>query len=397
MAITDLAPLFFLLNSSRFCFSEQLFDNLAVHTRVPGKKLNTMSSLRPKVRSAIQTFLTSQQDEHIKQDILRVIEEEAMLMKETEQLCDAIDIDPMEQLKEIKPSILHRFKQNLKVTSCHRVRAVSGYSLIEAVVTFEQLQYLQLTFRYERKQQHNQQLHSEDDDEEEEEQQQQLDKSLETGSHVRYTIELSKNHQHKENLLVVEVWAPREHPSAEPAVCVNHLMEQQQHQKQQQQHNNITDEDDDDDEDGWEDIEDDGQDETNATKNNHIHQASSKPSHDGQSPNNVQKQASKRQKTDHNDVDNGRNSSNEDVKEEKETQCQDSDDEPTHDSYYVYLDPDLLNEFMNVTGLQPMEEGTGFFLLMTFPFMEHEWDLTGYVLDEVFGCDEDDHDEEDSR
>jgi hypothetical protein len=389
MAITDLAPLFFLLNSSRFCFSEQLFDNLAVHTRVPGKKLNTMSSLRPKVRSAIQTFLTSQQGEHIKQDILRVIEEEAMLMKETEQLCDAIDIDPMEQLKEIKPSILHRFKQNLKVTSCHRVRAVSGYSLIEAVVTFEKLQYLQLTFRYERKQQHNQQLHSEEEEE-------QVDKSLETGSHVRYTIELSKNHQQKENLLVVEVWAPREHPSAEPAVCVNHLMEQQ-HQKQQQQLNNITDEEDDDDEDGWEDIEDDEQDEKNATKNHHIHQASSKSSHNGQSPNNVQKQASKRQKTDHNDIDNGRNSSNEDVKEEKETGCQDTEDEPTHDSYYVYLDPDLLNEFMNVTGLQPMEEGTGFFLLMTFPFMEHEWDLIGYVLDEVFGCDDDDHDEEDSR
>ena len=112
-----------------------------------------MSSLRPKVRSAIQSFLTSQQDEHIKQDILRIIEEEAMLMKETEQLYDAIDIDPMEQLKEVQPSTLHRFKQHLKVTSCHRVRAASGYSLIEAVVTFEKLQHLQLTFRYERKQQ----------------------------------------------------------------------------------------------------------------------------------------------------------------------------------------------------------------------------------------------------
>ena len=142
------------------------------------------------------------------------------------------------------------------------------------------------------------------------------------------------------------------------------------------------------------------QDEKNGTKNNNIHQASSKSSHDSLSPNG-QKQASKRQKTDHKDIDNGHGSSKEDNKEEKEKQSQDSDeneDGPTHDSYYVYLDPDLLNEFMNVTGLQPMEEGTAFFLLMTFPFMEHEWDLVGYVLDEVFGCDDDDDDddEEDS-
>ena len=35
-----------------------------------------------------------------------------------------------------------------------------------------------------------------------------------------------------------------------------------------------------------------------------------------------------------------------------------------------------------------MHEGTAFFILMTFPFYEHEWDLVGYLLEETFGDDE---------
>ena len=47
----------------------------------------------------------------------------------------------------------------------------------------------------------------------------------------------------------MELWAPKDHPSAEQAVCINHVIEQNQNQHQ---HNE-----EDDDKDGWEDIEDD--------------------------------------------------------------------------------------------------------------------------------------------
>ena len=69
-----------------------------------------------------------------------------------------------------------------------------------------------------------------------------------------------------------------------------------------------------------------------------------------------------------------------------------ADDENEPDSYLAHLDPDVLHEFLNLTKIQTknddMHEGTAFFLLMTFPFYEHEWDLVGFVLEEIFGDDE---------
>jgi len=68
----------------------------------------------------------------------------------------------------------------------------------------------------------------------------------------------------------------------------------------------------------------------------------------------------------------------------------------THDKYIAYLDPDLLHEFvaMNLGAIgkqySSINEATVFFILMTFPFYEHEWDIVGMVLDEVFGHEDDD-------
>ena len=36
-----------------------------------------------------------------------------------------------------------------------------------------------------------------------------------------------------------------------------------------------------------------------------------------------------------------------------------------------------------------MDDLTAFFILMTFPYYEHEWDMVGLVLDAVFGMDGD--------
>lgn len=65
------------------------------------------------------------------------------------------------------------------------------------------------------------------------------------------------------------------------------------------------------------------------------------------------------------------------VKEQGETQQE-------CDRFAAYMDPDVLSDFIKWTQLG-MDEYTTFFLLMTFPFYEHEWDLVGFALDSVFG------------
>jgi len=327
-----------------------------------------MSNLRPQVRSAIKNFLASQDGHHLKADVLRVIEEEANLMKETENVRDILDMDPMEQLADFKPQV-ERLKTQLSVTSCSRVRTGHDYARIHAVVGFAG--GVELTFLYERKRRHGNQNHGDDDDED----------GGGEGCHVRYSIELSKNHQQRENLLVVEVWAPKSVPSTERAVCINHVLNEH---------------DDDDDDDDWEDIEEsehnndsnmNGCDTSTHGKASTIKRDDAVVSDDSPSQG-LQKQPTKRQKLCDNTP------PRHDHALQQQTNEVNDDKEPVHDSFLAYLDPDLLHEFLDLTGISPMEEGTSFFLLMTFPFYEHEWDLVGYVLDEVFGCGDDEGEDE---
>jgi hypothetical protein len=64
------------------------------------------------------------------------------------------------------------------------------------------------------------------------------------------------------------------------------------------------------------------------------------------------------------------------------------------DRYVAHMDPDALGRFLEWSGLGPINEATAFFLLMTFPFYEHEWDLVGFTLDSVFGFNDDDDENE---
>jgi hypothetical protein len=312
----------------------------------------TMSNLRPQVRSALTSFLTSQDGYHLKTDVLRVIEEEARLMKETERVFDALDTDEMEQLGGIARQISH-LKQQLRVSSYDKVRALDGYTRIEAVVDIEWKQNLmQLTFKYERKRRMDGQ-----------------------GAHVRYSIEYSANRQQRENLLVVEVWSPQDRPSSGRAICINQSLD------------HLNDEGEDDEEAGWEDIDDNNDDDVEAVTGKTKKIATTPKAIEDSSAPERPNQASKRQKLcDDNDVQ-GTKPGNLPCKNEDE-------DESTtdHDEYLAYLDPDLLHEFLKMANLQPMDEGTAFFFLMTFPFYDHEWDLVGFLLDEIFGGDEDDDD-----
>jgi hypothetical protein len=290
-----------------------------------------MSNLRPQVQSAITKFFRSQDGHHIASDVLRIIEEEAGLMKETEEIKDSLDRDPMEQLKDVKRQV-QRLQSLIRVTSCNRVR--TRYFIgVNAVVDIQNSNNLQLTFKYEQKPRHGSK-----------------------GSNVWYSIEMSQNHGERENLLVVQVWAPNDAPcTTSPAVCINQ-----------------------EEGDAWEDIDEDDEDAEVMEAEKALHVASDdclppspkfykKPKIDSTPENQTREYVDK----------------DEDSKEE------------THDSFTAYMDPELLHTFLESAGLLPMDEGTGFFLLMTFPFYEHEWDLVGYVLDEVFGAGDDDEDMED--
>lgn len=61
---------------------------------------------------------------------------------------------------------------------------------------------------------------------------------------------------------------------------------------------------------------------------------------------------------------------------------------PNTDRYAAYIDPEQLVNFLSWTRFK-MEETDIVFFLLTFPFYENEWDIVGFVINSVFGNDED--------
>ena len=295
-----------------------------------------MSNIRHQVRDILANVVDAQDGYHSKVDVLRVIEEEAMLLKETRFVNDMLDSDPMEQFTKVQPQI-DRLKNIIIVKSCTRIRVTNDYCRIDAVLGFQQTDNLELTFRYERKRR-------KDED----------GRISKEGFHIRYSIEMAVNHQQRENLLVVEVWAANNWPSIQKAVCVNEMMAQADDQQ------------DDNEDGGWEDI-----DEEEAPE------PTIRESDEGSSQSNK-----KRPRLG--------------TEEGPPANHEDEADEP--DSYLAHLDPDILQDFLALTGIQTknddMHEGTAFFLLMTFPFYEQEWDLVGFVLEEIFGNGEEGEEEQ---
>lgn len=308
-----------------------------------------MSNLRPQVRSAIRSFIQSQEGYHIASDILRVIEEEASLMKETQDLHDMFDNDPMEQFQEIGRQV-EQLKRVSQVTSCSRIRAGSEYGRIHAVVTLQKCQNMQLTFTYERKPR----------------------AGGAKGCHVNYSIELSHNFGQREILLNVQVWAPTGVPSEKGAVCVQEAFMAAQ-------------------EDEWEDIDD--EEDVEEAQQPESPTVISDGSHAENSEGPLQ--ANKKQKTGNGLADEQDSGKVEGKESTEDSKCSEEEEEK-RDSFIAFLDPDLLENFLESAGLMPMNEGTAFFLLMTFPYYEHEWDLVGYVLDKVFGAGSDEEDEGDT-
>ena len=320
-----------------------------------------MSDLRPQVRTAIHAFLKSQQDRHIPSDILRVIQEEASLMKETEDVRDALTNDPYEQFEQVPPKALEQFKQSLQVTTCERVRGGADFARIHAVVVWPTANNMELTFLYERTPRRG-------------------FPPTENGDYpcqVTYTIDLAYNNGERQRLLEVQVWAPSSFPSADPAICIQ----------------NESDGDDDQEEDGWEDIDENDNvkdpKSTNGyhTRNDVTNKKSNKNAEAACSPDALQ--AKKKQKTRLNNMDESKN-----LDEVNKGKGQDID---RRDQYVSFLDPDVMQSFVESAGLLPIHDGTAFFLLTTFPFFDHEWDIVGFVLDQFFGDGDSDHDDDEQQ
>lgn len=357
-----------------------------------------MSSLQDQVRTALQSFIQSHEGYELPSDILRIFRQEANLQLETEAVRDMITADPFETFEEIKPKAWERLKQSLRVTACERIWTGADYARIHAQVSIpcktivtssnkkttttkttssssKSNDILQLTFLYERKPREG--------------------GSIE-GCHVTYSIELSRNHGERERLLHVQVWAPDIVPSSEPAICIQDAFE------------NAADGDDDNDgeEDGWEDIDDDDDDEDGVDDDNdhgNVEEVDEGPL-DGatvsteDSPSMMDIRLKKKQKTanGNNDTKNIM-ASGADVEPSTTNENNNNEDEQdkmeTRDQYVAFLDPDVLLSLYESLGLLPIEDAPAFFLLMTFPFYEQEWDLVGFVMEQYFGGDGDSDDE----
>lgn len=162
----------------------------------------------------------------------------------------------------------------------------------------------------------------------------------ESGSHVSYWIDLSRDYGEKIRLLTVEVWAVGQGPSLEPA----------------------------------QELEVDEMEEEDMNADSSENQGSADRATSGSSDERNAKSDKQEQKT--------------------ETSTQRSGDEPACDRFAAYVDPEMIGNFLDWTRLD-MDDGTVLFFLMTFPFYEPEWDLVGFFLSAVFGEESDEELESD--
>jgi hypothetical protein len=89
---------------------------------------------------------------------------------------------------------------------------------------------------------------------------------------------------------------------------------------------------------------------------------------------------------------------------ETKSEAEEEDDPLTtsmKDVFTAGVDPDILQQCLSELGVDdPVlseDDSAAIFLLMSFPFYEHEWDLVGFVLDAAFGPDGDSDDDDDEE
>lgn len=329
------------------------------------------SQLTQEVRGALSSFVSSRKEDgdHVAVDILRTVRDEAANMLERQMIWDTFDSDPFKLCEEdvAMRKQIRRAKSVMDVISCSRCSTKDGYASIDAAVSLKKdtmmrdvNDHLKLVFSYERmplslsdsgkggfttvcfdKTEDMSSARSTSDNKPEEmhngkrkerpnvprckKRMNCSDKRRQRGTHVTYSIDLSKDHGMKERLLFVEVIAAGDGPSAKEALPF------------------------DDGTDGeWEDF--DGVDSQGADVEN------MEESGDG----------------------------GKELSDRTNTESSSGIGADGRDRYQAWADPDVFVKFMKWTKLE-LDESSSIFFFMTFPFYEHEWDLVGFVLDSVFG------------
>ena len=304
-----------------------------------------MASLRREIRRCLTQFLEEHENEESSVELLRMFQREAWLMQETEQLKDVFRSDPFECLKHVSPSSMNRLLGQLQVSDCHRVHTKSAYCHISATCLFLAddrmkshgvLHGVELFFQYERQ---PKTIATDNDD---------------MSPTVLYGISLARDHGASEKLLWVEVYTDGHIPTT--GVPAINMMEVN------------------DDEEEWEDMdeEDEEQEKPSASNGGTL---------------------GKRQR-DQSEVmqNNAPQSTHVD-------QDGDQDMEAKPDRYIAGIDPDVLANFLKWTHLggEMADDLNSFYFLMTFAFYETEFDLLGYLLEGVFGPDDQDKDNDQEK
>lgn len=303
------------------------------------------SYVRDKLIEAIQ----AQGDECTAEDLLRTFQEQATLMLQTEHVKTMLQRDPYEHLQEIQNSV-QRLCQVLSVTAYNKVLTLSGHCRIAATVALapdakmhkvgQVRKYVELYFDYDRE----------------------GTRHAGEQTSVWYSIDVARDDGPREKILWVKVFAAGSVPSGLPA-------------------RNL---DEDNDEDGWEDIDEDN-DEKGEKQDDNEKSNDDYDNDDNESTHQAESRLKK-----------ARISLPEDkVMEEANGESEDLSDGPLADRFTAGIDPDALSQFLQWMKLENTDEATWFFLLMTFPFYEMEFDLTGFILDAVFGSEDDQHVQED--
>ena len=336
-------------------------------------------SLNESAKALLQEFVDNHESsgEHLAVDVWRVLQEEAQLMYETQCIRDLLDQDPFQCYQDrASKAAIENFKRSLQVISCHRLEMANNYCLTEATVRCQHQHTsrtkkatssptqkkaklsgdnklsqsegpIQLHFKYER-----------------------LPATPANPTRLWYSIDLSLGYDRpKENLLVIRVWADDNKPSRLPAVDMDDVAEH---------------DDEDDDDSCWEDI---GSEEE---QDNDEFLDKKRPS---KKSSRKRKSAESKQED---EISSGsvsgsvdeQTGSEDSSKENRNEQNKEEEEEESRDRYACYLDPDVLQMFLEATHLTTLDEAAAFFALMTFPYYQHEWDLVAFFLDSVFGCDD---------
>jgi hypothetical protein len=268
------------------------------------------------------------------EDVLRSYKEQAMLLYETEKLKAALVSDPFQHLDQVSQAV-SRLSKLLRVTEYHAVTTLEGYCRMDATVQFctVAVTTVALRFRYLRSASRNCD-----------------DRQVDLPVTVSYSIDLCKDFEPAERLLWVHVQASGSTPSSFPARNV--VADNDEH---------------------WSDMEDSDNDEPGKSSS-----AGPLPTANGNAAHVDHMDASTKSEF----------NASMGPSADPSGPCEPAIDQG--DAFVAGMDPDVLTKFLLWTNIGDMDDITSFFLLMTFQFYELEWDLVGYLLEGVFGPDDDD-------